>query len=62
MTLTPTSNPVANRRKLIEATQALVRTSSPSIEQIKDAIVALNSVINDVTEVPVRLDLNIVGE
>lgn len=56
------SDPVVNRRKLMEATQSLVRASRPDIMQIKDAIVALNAVINDITEVPVRLDLNIVGE
>lgn len=56
------SNPVINRRKLLEATQALVRASRPDITQVKDAIVALNAVINDLTAVPVRLDLNIIGD
>lgn len=48
---------IARKRELLEAVQQLVKARQPSTTMIIAAVAALESVINDMTDTPVKLDL-----
>ena len=53
----PTSNPIANKRKLGETTQVLTRASAPTSAQLIEAAGALAQVFSDVLGTKCQLKL-----
>lgn len=53
------SNAIANKRRLVEATQTLIRRASPGLPEMMDASNALAQVFSDMLGVDVELRMRI---